>query len=67
LEDAFITLITVLWAALVLYLVLWLYVLLPAGMAKKRGRSQAIWVVVSVLVTPFLAILLLWAFRDAET
>jgi len=66
-EDPFLTVITILWAAFVLYVVLWLYILLPAGMAKNRGRSQTVWVLLSVLVTPFLAILLLWAFGDAET
>ncbi|MEQ5826099.1 hypothetical protein J3456_01870 [Sulfitobacter sp. NFXS29] len=46
--------------------VLWIYILLPSDMAKTRGRSQVFWVLVSLLLTPLLAIVLLWLFGDAE-
>ena len=41
-----------------LFVVLWLYILLPAGMAKRRSRSQLIWVLVGLFGTPILACLL---------
>jgi hypothetical protein len=43
-----------------LYFTLWLFILLPARMAKMRGRSAFGWVLVSILFPPFLASLLLW-------
>lgn len=65
--DLSLMIFTLLWALFVLYVLLWLYILLPAEMARNRGRSQAVWVLFSILVTPFLAILLLWALGEAET
>jgi hypothetical protein len=47
-------------AGLALYLVIWFYILLPADMATKRGRSAFGWVLVSLLFSPVLACLLLW-------
>lgn len=44
-----------------LWLILWLYILLPWRMAEKRGRSGCLWVVISVLFSPILAVLLLLA------
>ena len=49
-----------------LFIVLWLYILLPAGMAKRRNRSQFIWVLISLFGSPILACLLLLALGDAE-
>lgn len=49
-----------------LFIVLWLYILLPAGMAERRGRSQLIWVFISLFGSPILACLLLLALGDAE-
>jgi hypothetical protein len=43
-----------------LLVVLWLFILLPAGMAKNRGRSAFGWVLLSLLFSPILACLLLW-------
>ena len=42
-----------------LLFVLWLFILLPAGMAKSRGRSAFGWVILSILFSPILACLLL--------
>lgn len=42
-----------------LFLVLWFYIILPADMAKKRGRSQLFWVLISIVFTPFVSILAL--------
>ena len=41
------------------FIVLWIYILLPAGMASRRGRSAFGWVILSVLFSPILACLLL--------
>lgn len=49
-----------------LFIVLWLYILLPAGMAERRSRSQLIWVLISLFGSPILACLLLLALGDAE-
>ncbi|PTX72446.1 hypothetical protein [Sulfitobacter mediterraneus] len=65
-EDIVSLVLTLLLTVFVVYLVLWFCILLPASMAKRRGRSQVIRVLVSVLITPFLAIFLLWAFGDAK-
>ncbi|MCW9042318.1 MAG: hypothetical protein OQK05_03145 [Pseudopelagicola sp.] len=54
----------VLLAALVF--VLWLYIILPAGMATARGRSAVIWVLISLVGSPLLAILLLLALGNAQ-
>jgi hypothetical protein len=42
-----------------LYFLVWIYILLPAGMAARRGRSPVGWVVLSPLFSPILACLLL--------
>lgn len=47
------------------WLVLWLYVLLPAGMAKRRNRSALIWVLIGLFGSPILAILLLLALGNS--
>ena len=51
---------------LALFIMLWLYILLPAGMAERRSRSQLIWVLISLFDSPILACLLLLALGDAE-
>jgi fumarate reductase subunit D len=51
---------------LALFLVLWLYILLPAGMAERRNRNRLIWVLISLFGSPVLACLLLLALGDAE-
>lgn len=51
---------------LALFFLLWLYILLPAGMAERRRRSQLIWVLISLFGSPVLACLLLLALGDAE-
>lgn len=50
---------------LALCFVLWLFILLPADMARKRNRSALIWVLISLFGSPILAILLLVALGDA--
>lgn len=48
-----------------LWFVLWLYVLLPAGMARRRNRSAFIWVLIGLFGSPILAILLLLALGNS--
>jgi hypothetical protein len=48
-----------------LWFVLWLCVLLPAGMARNRNRSAFIWVLISLLGSPILAVLLLLALGNS--
>ncbi|PID36672.1 MAG: hypothetical protein CR993_03330 [Rhodobacterales bacterium] len=50
---------------LFLVLIFWLYILLPAGMAKRRGRSAVIWVLICLVSSPLLGCLLLLALGDA--
>ena len=47
-----------------LWFVLWLYVLLPVDMARNRNRSAFIWVLISLLGSPILAVLLLLALGE---
>ncbi len=47
-------------ALLALYLVFWIYILLPARMAESRGRSVVGWVLLSLIFSPIFACLLLW-------
>lgn len=50
-----------------LWFMVWFVIFLPAGMAKKRNRSAVIWVLVSILLSPFVAIVLLLLFGKNET
>ena len=43
----------------VLFVVIWLYIILPAQMAETRNRSTVIWMLISLVGSPLLAILLL--------
>ena len=51
-------------ALVALYLTLWVVILLPARMAEARGRSAFGWVLVSLIFSPFLAVILLWLLGD---
>ncbi len=54
-------------AIAIFYFAVWLFILLPADMARDRGRDPFIWVLISIVGSPFLAILLLAALGDANT
>lgn len=43
-----------------------LWVIVPAKMAKKRNREPAIWVILSVIASPLVAIIALLAVGDAD-
>jgi hypothetical protein len=53
------TLLTLLLGLAALFVVVWLFILLPANMATARGRSAFGWVLLSILFSPILACLLL--------
>lgn len=57
---------SIVFGLLALFVVFWLYILLPAGMAERRDRSQLIWVLISLFGSPILACLLLLALGDAD-
>jgi uncharacterized membrane protein YGL010W len=46
--------------------VVWFFIFLPYGMAERRGRSGILWVLVSLVISPFLSIVLLLALGDAK-
>nr|WP_309504130.1 hypothetical protein [uncultured Roseovarius sp.] len=52
--------------ALAIWFIVWLYILLPARMAQERNRAPLIWVLISFVGSPILAILLLIALGDAK-
>ena len=47
------------------WLMLWLFVWLPADMAKERNRSATNWVLISLFMSPVLAVFLLMALGPA--
>lgn len=52
---------------LALFFVVWLYILLPAQMAGTRNRSAFIWVLISIVASPLVAILLLLVLGNAPS
>ncbi|MFK7868275.1 MAG: hypothetical protein AB8B58_03425 [Roseobacter sp.] len=50
-----------------LIILVWLYIILPMEMANRRHRSPTVWVLISFVGSPLLAILLLIALGPAET
>ncbi len=63
-----ISMLVVIAAGLVLlYGIVWLVFLLPADMARERGRDPFVWVLISIVGNPLLAILLLAALGDAKS
>ena len=63
--DVLIGLLLVVFGLCLLYFAVWLFILLPAEMAEGRNRNQLFWVLVSLLVSPFIACLLLLALGQA--
>ncbi len=47
--------------------VIWLWIIVPMNMAQARNRSGLIWVLISIVGSPLLAILLLYALGDAPS
>lgn len=44
----------------------WLWIIVPAKMAKQRHREPAIWIILSVIASPLVAIVALLAVGDAD-
>ncbi|MBO5846641.1 MAG: hypothetical protein J6Q71_03880 [Bacteroidales bacterium] len=49
-----------------LLVVIWLYILLPYNMAKKRGRSTLGWIILFWLITPIWGIIFLLIVGNSE-
>ena len=51
---------------LFIFFLFWLWVLLPARMAKKRGRSRIGWVLLFWIISPFWGIIALLILGDSK-
>lgn len=51
---------------IVLIVLLWLYILLPANMAKKRGRSVAGWIILFWIISPLWGTIALLVLGDSK-
>lgn len=49
-----------------LIFVMWLFIFLPAKMARKRGRSAIGWVLLFWIITPFWGIIALLVLGDSK-
>ncbi len=61
------TLVAIVAGVILIYGLVWLVFFLPADMARERGRAPFVWVLISIVGNPLLAILLLAALGDANT
>ena len=50
----------------VLIFVIWLYVILPANMARKRGRSAVGWVFIFLIISPLWGIIAMLVLGDSK-
>ena len=60
------TILIVLSYLLAFVFMVWLWVFVPAKMAKNRNRGAVVWVLISFVGSPLLAILLLYALGEAS-
>ena len=58
---------SILFVFMAIFLVVWFYIILPAQMAGTRNRSAVIWVLISFVGSPLLAIPLLLVLGDAPS
>lgn len=65
-EEIVSGLMTIIFFALGLSLFIWLYIFLPARMARKRGRNVAGWIVLFWILSPFWGIILLLILGDSS-
>lgn len=49
-----------------LIFILWLYIFLPAKMARKRGRNAIGWVLLFWIISPFWGIIVLLVLGDSK-
>lgn len=52
--------------AIIVFIFLWLYIILPAKMATKRGRSAIGWVLLFWIITPVWGIIALLVMGDSK-
>ena len=57
---------TIIAAIIAIILILWLYILLPVRMARKRGRSAIGWVLLFWIITPLWGIIGLLVLGDSK-
>lgn len=51
---------------LALIVILWLYIFLPAKMARKRGRSTLGWILLFWIISPLWGIIVLLVLGDSK-
>lgn len=51
---------------LALIVILWLYIFLPAEMARKRGRSTIGWILLFWIISPLWGIIVLLVLGDSK-
>jgi len=66
LEEILIGILALLGGGLAIWFTVWIFFLLPAEMAEERNRDPTVWVLISLVGSPFLAILLLIALGDVK-
>lgn len=52
--------------ALYRFMALWLYIFLPAKMARKRGRSTIGWILLFWIISPLWGIIILLVLGDSK-
>ena len=57
---------TIIGKFIAIILILWLYILLPVRMARKRGRSAIGWVLLFWIITPLWGIIVLLVLGDSK-
>ena len=58
--------ITIITIIIALILILWLYIFLPAKMARKRGRSTIGWILLFWIISPLWGIIVLLVLGDSK-
>lgn len=53
-------------AAFAIWFCIWLFIQVPYRMAESRHRDGYVWIAISLLGSPFLAIILLWIAGDRK-
>ena len=66
-EDLLFNIVVVIGIAFLLWLCLFFWVLLPAKMARKRGRSALGWVLLCWMLSPLTVIILLLIVGDSKS
>lgn len=65
-EDTLSAILSITLLFIVLIVLLWLYILLPVNMAKKRGRSVAGWIILFWIISPLWGTIALLVLGDSK-